>query len=1134
MRNWNWLLILVLANSVAFGSDLWVTHYPDSDSTQIWIDAADFGSKTADFQEDTAASDTLSRHAYYFPNYDGPSTFQPWWAEYTIAAVDVPGVTLDGKTWYFWARASQPISGAEESDVVFVKGDPGDGTGGSWYDDALATVDVATDRILNDLASVGGVGAWVWCSTETESVVSKEFNLDENNEIVFRISERESGLANARIDAMMWTDDPNFVPADSDYLGTSLYGIRQVYDGRDAGEIPHIFWTAQDGYGQDAIINGEGPGSDKPIYYPVEGGGGYDFSYTLDALDHNSDSGSIVDLGQEFLPDYDDDFSVEVWFRADGCPAGNQQQVLWSTQSLAGNGMRLYIYDWSGASGKFGITLEARDNTGSKVQWATSDENGGDKYDYGQWMQVVAVYDAGAAGSGIPNMKIYTNGELKRDVDHTSAVPADTDFVDTVRGASSVLGARGVPNDIRFAANNDREYFDGGIALVQIFEKAASSSEILASYNENKLWIIDEAPYDPAVDLPFDGSNGVEIQSGLIFKLDAKSAGDLPHLACVNEQTGSTGGVESMGPSASLYLPEYYETVNGAGYELDYTTDSGGYLDLGNVLPDYDEPFTVEMWVRPDGMTSDCMQQALFSSQGLSANGARLAIADWDLDGKYSIVYEMRDNVGSKVNWNAWDENKDEYNVSQFYDVGEWIQIVAVYTPDATGLGWPNIRIYTNGELKLNKDCVSTLPTDYDFVEFGGQGQIGSRGKQSDTNTSSTNRHYFNGGFALIRMYEKVLSGAEVQSNYDYNKNEIIVNLPYDPSVDPVYTPPVILPKVSFSLVQEYDGRYPGVLSDVNWDPTVESVTGDIYSIGPLPRWPQHSVDAYYFSNAVNDSVEDPNSSGGGMELGDAFVPDYNDDFTVEIWVSPDEIPADNHQQVLWGTQGLSGNGMRLYVYDWSGTWEDWYGVAFEARDNSGEKAKYTVSASSVTQQHSEGWKQFVIAYDGATNKKPVMKMFVDGQPFSLASSNVNDPLPLDLDFKTVNARQMLGVHGFPEEAVTTAKDVRQYYQGGMALVRVYDRKLADSEILVNYNNDAGWVQSLATYNSAAFDLGLVPEITKADINGNRYIGLVDYSMLAYDWLASPVVNENADITGDGNVNVADLEKLAEYWLTEF
>jgi hypothetical protein len=184
------LLLLVIQISQA---EIFVTNYPDAGSTQIWIAASGFNLKTSQFVEDTSVTGTLSGHAYYFEDYDGPSTYQPWWAEYSISQSLVPQVVLGGKTWYFWARAYQPISGPEESNVVFVKGDPGDGSGENWYDTALSTVDTS-DRILNDLEAAGGVGHWVWCSTETEPVVSKQFNLDENNEIVFRISERESAF----------------------------------------------------------------------------------------------------------------------------------------------------------------------------------------------------------------------------------------------------------------------------------------------------------------------------------------------------------------------------------------------------------------------------------------------------------------------------------------------------------------------------------------------------------------------------------------------------------------------------------------------------------------------------------------------------------------------------------------------------------------------------------------------------------------------------------------------------------------------------------------------------------------------------------------------------------------------------
>ena len=283
-------------------------------------------------------------------------------------------------------------------------------------------------------------------------------------------------------------------------MSISLFGVQTTdklvskYDARYPGGYPDTEWRDSVKPYKKGLLSQEGTGGSKPAYYCHLNGGGYDFSYALDMLSHSRDSGSIIDLGIDFLPDYDDSFTVEVWFRADGCPAENHQQVLWSTQSLNANGMRLFVYDWNGASGKFGVGFEARDHFGSgQVQWYSADNNGGAMYNYGQWMQCVAVYSAGAAGAGRPNMKIYTNGQLKIDVNQTLAVPSDINFVDASARAS--LGARGIAGDTRFYALNDRMYFDGGIALVRVYSKALTNTEITNNYNSDAQWIVTNNPY---------------------------------------------------------------------------------------------------------------------------------------------------------------------------------------------------------------------------------------------------------------------------------------------------------------------------------------------------------------------------------------------------------------------------------------------------------------------------------------------------------------------------------------------------------------------------------------------------------------------------------------------------------------
>lgn len=268
-------------------------------------------------------------------------------------------------------------------------------------------------------------------------------------------------------------------------------GLVQKYDARYPGAEAHHIWAPVDGYGQDGVLSAVGVGSLIPQYIPAAGGGGYEFRYTLDPLNSANDTGGAINLGNTFIPDYDEDYTVEVWFRADGAPAENHQQTLWNTQSQSANGMRLFIRDWDGANNVFGFTLEARDNTGEKATWRRQSTSS--SYQFGKWYQVAGVYH-GVTG-GKPQMELYMNGvDVSGSISMNDPVPSDPQFM----GNCAALGCNYL-NSTNYTALNNKMYFDGGIALVRIYNRALSSAEIADNFNHDKGWITDPAggPYNP-------------------------------------------------------------------------------------------------------------------------------------------------------------------------------------------------------------------------------------------------------------------------------------------------------------------------------------------------------------------------------------------------------------------------------------------------------------------------------------------------------------------------------------------------------------------------------------------------------------------------------------------------------------
>lgn len=1126
-------------------SSVRVTQYPTSASTQIWIDVADFDARSQDdgvnydFVENPFMTGMLSGAAYWFPNYDGPDTLQPWWVEYSIDQEDVP-VSLTG-TWYFWARAKQLSSGvnaAEESNLVFVKNDPDDGSGANWYADALAGVDLTKDRILND--SVNRT-TWVWASTNTDPIVAKQFIVDENGKIVFRISERESGLDNANIDAICWTNDPTFVPTDDDYNETpdySTYGLVQYYSANQTDELAHLMWSPAEGIGNSGVLRALN-GGPKPAYYVKENAGGYEFDYVLDP---SGDSGGAVDLGGKFIPGYYDDFTVELWVRPDGVPVENWQQALWSTQAESSRGFRLYIHDTATPqNGTFQIGLEARDNNGT-IQ-GQNRRNSTLRYTYGQWYQIVAVYDANSIGDGRADMRLYVNGEL------ASSTGAFGDYLDDLKMYNrAALGCNYV-DSANYTALNNKMYFEGGMALARIYNIALSADQVDFNYNRDKGWIIDELPYDPAVDPVYAPSEHFEIKNGLVSKYYGYDAGPVPHLAW-KAQLGAAGGTTNVNPNSPTDLtPRYIPAVDGGGYEFNYelgatdTLDNGGYINLGNnYVADWDENITVEVWFRNDEIPpkvttefpNNNQQQTIWSTQTTSPNGMRFAISNTaDPASVYRLRFENRDNTGSTVQWAVESANNQT-------SVGVWRQAVCVYEAKAHSDGIrPVMSLYIDGQLLARNTNVAAPPTDFNFLSSRTTLALGCNFPRSTNYRARDNKGYFKGGIALARVYNRPLSEIEILENYNHDKGWIKGTAPYNPA-DPAYNPGVAVHN-PLGLVLELDGRDPGNNPDptVVWDAQVGG-PGRLYDIGSeYGIWPQYvsgeNGGGYEFNYALVADANIPSDMGGAIIVDDAYVPDWDDNISVEVWFRNSEIPPQgfNQQQVIWSTQSVGANGMRFAIRNTSGD-AGTYDIRFENRDNTGSTANWSIM-SPKTQTSVDQWRQAVCVYEAKAvdRVRPVMQIYIDGQLLTQTAS-VAAP-PTDFDFVSNPPVFSLGSNYVYRTAKYQAKDEDGYFNGGIALVRVYDRILTAAEVANNYALDKGWISEPVggPYDESTADFSVIPLPARCDLDGNRRIDLADVGEFATEWLVN-TAGAAADFDDSDNVDLDDLTILVERWLMEF
>ena len=131
-------------------------------------------------------------------------------------------------------------------------------------------------------------------------------------------------------------------------------GLYLYTDARTPGPIPTEKWApVKDGVGND--IGPWGPlygigadGAYIPTYQTAtrttNNGTAYvphyDFSFSSGV------GGGVIDFASAFKPDYDEDWTAEIWVYVDATYVGESQPCLWSNQSLSANGMRVNLANW--------------------------------------------------------------------------------------------------------------------------------------------------------------------------------------------------------------------------------------------------------------------------------------------------------------------------------------------------------------------------------------------------------------------------------------------------------------------------------------------------------------------------------------------------------------------------------------------------------------------------------------------------------------------------------------------------------------------------------------------------------------------------------------------------------------------
>ena len=488
------VLVVAMVTSV-FGSDFKVSKYPDPSGsvTQIWIEAEDFDSKTAEFVVDSAVEGARGE-ALYCPTYSPMADMQQWWMEYSIDSADtqIDAADLTG-TWYCWVRVNQPSVDAEEADYLVVKGDANDGSGTDWYSTAFSTLVDPNDRIANDINGLvgAGVGVWGWLG-EAGNGVAKDFNLDVDNKIVFRINEREGGPGNARIDAICWTNDASYVPTDADF--DDMYvtdGLVFDFNASDAGAAVTDYAKPLVAHSSDAVgtlkVANQSPlvGVKPAVMREAAAEGGYNWFYRFisDTTTSTSNEGSggfigDIDPYQALNFDFNDSFTVEVWFRVTEAQPNRDYGVLFGSQYGNATGYRTSVRT---SAGYPFVELFLRDNTDDadvegNERWSTGSIRTAN-LEYSSEFQHVLFTVKGYDETGTDQIKfnVWNNG-THHVTNGTLTPTAGASMVQ-----SSNYAAIGVTYDVADGSQGRMPY-KGDIAAVRVYGRVLSDAEALRNY----------------------------------------------------------------------------------------------------------------------------------------------------------------------------------------------------------------------------------------------------------------------------------------------------------------------------------------------------------------------------------------------------------------------------------------------------------------------------------------------------------------------------------------------------------------------------------------------------------------------------------------------------------------------------
>jgi hypothetical protein len=792
---------------------------------------------------------------------------------------------------------------------------------------------------------------------------------------------------------------------------------------------------------------------------------------------------------QIFLPNKD--FSIEIWIKPERKYAGSliKENIFSTMDGSAAIGLGFSLstrYDSS--DGKLRLESHLATATGS---------TGTDRYymlgpsgyfTANQWHQVVFTFkkDTGSGDSSTSAVaKWYVDAGAAFNVTNESRNDGDplnpNEFITSANHAS--IGSRCDGGMISPGV------FKGEIAVVRIYSKELSTSEIAQNYAQGI----------SSADAPQE-----------IFSLDASTAGNRtdtnwePSVAV----KGNPHGGDLVSINSKERIPaRHYETYNNQAlwyYEFDPNAVSGGQVG-GFEIPtdtfDVEKKFTVEMWIKAGGSPASGQKEFLFGTRNLST-GFYLGTRFNNPSGStYMFESAVNADNGTKFGGPSLDNTAT---------VNQWTHVVYVFNGSSTSI--PTYSWYINGIQNRSGTCNCygdcNLPFTGDFAPRGDTTALGAESYFNKSTFAASSRGYFRGKIAKLCVYNYALNQTEISQRYAQ-----FIPLTPLPSVvnEPNY--------VTNGLIFYLNANNPGDHLWQQWLTKSDSMTssGELLRVGTngsIPTFKCEPNSPWFFS------FEPKQSSGSQVaELGiDPNIFDVDKDFTVELLLRANGNPASGLQEFLFGTMTddkANGTGLSLCTKwdDSNGPTTDTYRLEAKISDSAENAILIRNSADNAAEKNK--WVHVAYVFHGSNSGTPSSQWYVNGlasgSDFMNCSGGCAEPLTANYDYVPNLQTAALGARE-SDSNTSFEPAVRSYYNGDMALCRVYNRALTSAEINQNYLSDR----------------------LTGDLNTDNKVDAEDILLMAQSWLSKEGQtgwNPNANLYyADNLIDMKDFSILARNW----